>query len=163
MCPRVLVLHIKRFIFNYAAQIAIKRNDSIALSATLDISRFCAQELKFCSPELAAASPTYKLRSFLNHIGKDNVGHYISYSRTNGDIWFVFFCAALEMPGAGFTKTILMSTKSQRQMPYLLPKTRISCSSRYYLRILLYNLYASVGSVRYACTTSISSSRCFQQ
>jgi len=89
LCPRVLVLHIKRFIFNHAAKIAIKRNDSIALSATLDISRFCAQERKFCSPELAAASPTYKLRSFLNHIGEDNVGHYISYSRTNDNIWFV--------------------------------------------------------------------------
>ena len=161
MCPRVLMHHIKRFLIDNAA-ITIKRHDSIALSATLDISRFC-QEMKFCSPELAAASPTYKLRSFLNHIGEDNVGHYISYSRTNDDIWFCVFCAALEMPGAGFTKTILMSTKSQRQMPFLLPNTRISSSSRYHLLILLYNLYASVGSVRYACTTSISSSRSFQQ
>ena len=90
MCPRVLVLHIKRFLFDRADKIALKRKDSIAISATLDISRFC-EELKFCSPELAAASPTYKLRSFLNHIGEANVGHYISYSRTNDDIWFVFF------------------------------------------------------------------------
>ena len=82
MCPRVLVLHIKRFLFDHADEITIKRHDSIALSATLDISRFCAQEMKFSSPELAAASPTYKLRSFLNHTGEDNAGHYISYSRT---------------------------------------------------------------------------------
>ena len=148
MCPRVLVLHIKRFLFDRAAKIALKLNDSIALSATLDISRFC-QEMKFCSPELAAASPTYKLRSFLNHIGEDNVGHYISYSRTNDDIWFCVFCAALEMPGAGFAKTILMSTKSQRQMPFLLPKTLIY--------ILFFEVSFTDPVVQFVCISWISS------
>ena len=89
MCPRVLVLHIKRFQFNHATLITSKRRESITLSATLDISRFCAPEMKFCSPELAASRPIYKLRSFLEHRGTVNKGHYISYSRNNDDSWCV--------------------------------------------------------------------------
>ena len=148
MCPRVLVLHIKRFQFNHATLITSKRRESITLSATLDISRFCAPEMKFCSPELAASRPIYKLRSFLEHRGTVNKGHYISYSRNNDDSWCVFGATALEMPCAGFNKTIIVSPNSQQQMPFLLPKTRISCSSRYQLpsMILFYNVSASVAS-----------------
>jgi ubiquitin C-terminal hydrolase len=130
MWPRVLVLHIKRFQFNHAARITTKRRESITLSPTLDISRFCAPEMKFCSPELASSRPIYKLRSFVEHLGVDNNGHYITYSRTSDNSWCVFG-AALEMPCAGFNKTIIVSPNVQRQMPFLLLNTRISCSSRY--------------------------------
>ena len=130
-CPRVLVLHIKRFHFDDATEITTKRLESITLPATLDISRFCAPEMKICCPKLAASRPIYKLRSFVQHLGTADGGHYISFSRTSDDSWCVFG-AALEIPGAGFNKTITASPKLQRQMPFFLLKKRISYSLRYH-------------------------------
>lgn len=122
MCPRVLVLHMKRFQFNHATLIISKRRESITLSATLDISRFCAPEMKFCSPELAASRPIYKLRSFLEHHGTVNQGHYISYSRNNDDSWCVFGAAALECPAQASTRRSLCHQNHSSRCPSCCPR-----------------------------------------
>ena len=88
MCPRILALQLKRFQYDPATEIFAKRSDLITFSETLDLSCFCSRELKFCSAELAASRPIYRLRSFLNHTGGYGAGHYISYCRTNDEIWY---------------------------------------------------------------------------
>ena len=80
MCPRVLVLQIKRFEFHQITQRSTKRSDAIALPESLDISDFCAQEME----------SRYTLRSVLYHHGETlRSGHFTSRTRSNDGSWWV--------------------------------------------------------------------------
>ena len=74
--PKVLTLHLKRFVFDYATNRRKKVNDPLQISSNLDLRPFLAEEA-----EAAAAQDVmnYELYGILIHAGSAMGGHYHAY------------------------------------------------------------------------------------
>jgi len=78
--PRVLILHLKRFIFNMNGDRRKIRTSISYPLLDLDMSPYVAEEI----PDMCCQ---YDLFAISNHIGELNSGHYTSYVQHGGD-WY---------------------------------------------------------------------------
>eukprot|EP00931_Biecheleriopsis_adriatica_P103920 TRINITY_DN78703_c0_g1_i1.p1 TRINITY_DN78703_c0_g1~~TRINITY_DN78703_c0_g1_i1.p1 ORF type:complete len:603 (-),score=107.75 TRINITY_DN78703_c0_g1_i1:4-1770(-) len=115
--PRVLVLHLKRFIPNIEKQCYEKQHQSVDIPSQLDLSsvgscsstagsspaRLPARPLAGSSPPGAeveqgsgagsstAEGPRYSLRAIVAHEGSSpRSGHYVSYARSKDGVWRLY-------------------------------------------------------------------------
>ena len=72
--PRVLIIHLKRWLFNTNTQAFDKINDMLQFPATYKPN----------------AHNTYSLRSIVVHIGKTHGGHYKAYTRDDRYGWLLY-------------------------------------------------------------------------
>jgi hypothetical protein len=74
--PKVLTLHLKRFVFDYATMRRKKVNDPLQIGSTLDLRPFLADEVE---AEATDDAMVYELYGILIHSGSAMGGHYHAY------------------------------------------------------------------------------------
>ena len=74
--PKVLTLHLKRFVFDYATMRRKKVNDPLQIGSTLDLGPFLADEAEAAATDDAMI---YELYGILIHSGSAMGGHYHAY------------------------------------------------------------------------------------
>lgn len=74
--PKVLTLHLKRFIFDYATGRRKKVNDPLQIGSNLDLQPFLAEESE---PSGSEDAMLYELYGILIHSGSAMGGHYHAY------------------------------------------------------------------------------------
>ena len=74
--PKVLTLHLKRFVFDYATMRRKKVNDPLQIGSTLDLRPFLSEEAETAATDDAMI---YELYGILIHSGSAMGGHYHAY------------------------------------------------------------------------------------
>ena len=77
-CPNYLVVHLKRFEFDFDAMQHVKVNDECKFPTELSLSSFCKAGLAAAAPD-PDLHAEYSLAGVLVHTGMANSGHYYSF------------------------------------------------------------------------------------
>ena len=83
--PKVLIITLRRFEFNYEIMRRVKLNDFCEFPNELDMTDYTSDELGAQEKEYFQ----YRIKGVLVHLGTAESGHYYSYIR-NEDSWFEF-------------------------------------------------------------------------
>ncbi|CAJ1451677.1 unnamed protein product [Effrenium voratum] len=99
--PKVMVLHLKRFVPNMEKQIYEKQHQAVRIPSTLDLGLACASPRPPARPLAAEspsrvspgspAGPSYRLRAVVAHDGPSpRAGHYVCYSCSATGEWSLY-------------------------------------------------------------------------
>lgn len=83
--PKVLIVTLRRFEFNYDLMKRVKLNDFCEFPTELDMTEYTSEEIKHQPKEYFQ----YRIKGVLVHLGTAESGHYYSYIR-NGNTWLEF-------------------------------------------------------------------------
>ncbi|EDR26733.1 ubiquitin specific protease, putative [Entamoeba dispar SAW760] len=90
--PNTLILHLKRFEFDYETLQRIKINDRYEFPRELDLYPYCIEHINHPEKKDENGEYKFKLVGVLVHLGTLDSGHYYSYikDQETGDEWFSF-------------------------------------------------------------------------
>jgi len=89
--PKVLVLHMKRFVPDMALQIYKKCFYPVRIDQHLHIGRVCADKLEASGAHSEVPKPYYKLHGIVRHVGATMaVGHYVADTKAADGTWTHF-------------------------------------------------------------------------